>query len=632
MFDQELLSMWGEWRLREVLEGGNYPSDYLSLDESNIWHRIALENYILKCNATPHGEKEKMGIKQYKRELLDTFTKHPEIYTISILLKEENAESVFTKEELLKLNQTKRNITSRAHKLYLESKKRELTDEEKNTLMTFFIATMDTKNEGLKSSIEDYAKNILDKNVIPENDMEFKFILSYFHRRMLTDKNLGDNYENINCGIYLTQKPQNILGCYSYNNIFVNINSNYTLSEAMHVVCHETRHAIQDYQSKHDPNSVVGFLYTVNNLLYRHYKTKEYDPYHCNYRYQDIERDAEEDGYRVASSIYFYLGYYDISASLKEQKQEGFHRRAFEYEFIKDENGKKFPKEIYNVTHMNRIIEKHPDYLKKYIVLRQVYHEDGSAKSFEEMLATDIMANEPGYYKIFHDYLIYYVIKGELEHLDLDKLSKEEKVRTLKHLISMFQEECNLVIQMTKYEKDMNVSSDQRSHISKYHLQITSSLASFLSKNYQTIEKMTEDEELGPRFDARRYISDFRDLKHSLSRYEQEDEFKESLNTELSKLKESYRRTFRTRNWLHLQKHLKKLDEETLQSSMTMPNGTQVSFKQYCEEYIFRHMNSHRQMVLPDGEKTSISEAIKTSLNQIQNNDEVSKQTPSRHK
>ena len=81
-----------------------------------------------------------MGIKQYKRELLDAFTKHPEVYTISILLKEENAESVFTKEELLKLNQTKRNITSRAHKLYLESKKRELTDEEKNTLMTFFIA------------------------------------------------------------------------------------------------------------------------------------------------------------------------------------------------------------------------------------------------------------------------------------------------------------------------------------------------------------------------------------------------------------------------------------------------------------------------------------------------------------
>lgn len=193
----------------------------------------------------------------------------------------------------------------------------------------------------------------------------------------------------------------------------------------------------------------------------------------------------------------------------------------------------------------------------------------------------------------------------------------------------MFQEECNIVIQMTKYEKDMNVSSDQRSHISKYHLQITSSLASFLSKNYQTIEKMTEDEELGPRFDARRYISDFRDLKHSLSRYEQEDEFKESLNTELSKLKESYRRTFRTRNWLHLQKHLKELDEETLQSSMTMPDGTQMSFRQYCEKYIFRHMNSHRQMVLPDGETTSISEAIKTSLNQIQNNNEV---TSSKHK
>ena len=87
MFDQELLSKWGEWRLREVLESGNYPSDYLSLDENDIWLRIALENYILKRNATPHGEKEKMRIKQYKRELLDAFTKHPEVYTNQYIIK-----------------------------------------------------------------------------------------------------------------------------------------------------------------------------------------------------------------------------------------------------------------------------------------------------------------------------------------------------------------------------------------------------------------------------------------------------------------------------------------------------------------------------------------------------------------
>ena len=36
MFNQELLNIWEEWRLREVLESGNYPSDYLSLDENDI--------------------------------------------------------------------------------------------------------------------------------------------------------------------------------------------------------------------------------------------------------------------------------------------------------------------------------------------------------------------------------------------------------------------------------------------------------------------------------------------------------------------------------------------------------------------------------------------------------------------
>ena len=83
MFDQELLSMWGEWRLREVLESGNYPSDYLSLDENNIWLRIALENYILKC-VQNHSY---ASFYQYEMKIRKTL-KYPPFYYLVLSLKE----------------------------------------------------------------------------------------------------------------------------------------------------------------------------------------------------------------------------------------------------------------------------------------------------------------------------------------------------------------------------------------------------------------------------------------------------------------------------------------------------------------------------------------------------------------
>ena len=190
MYNQNTINHYGEEKIKKILEKDNYIINLSSIVEDRIRFRIALENYILKYNANPHSEEEKIGIDKYKKEILNTFINDPSAYTNTILLKKENAAILFTSEELLKITQTKNKIANNAQKLYMESKKRELTNDEKDTLMTFFIASIDTKNESLKSAIEDYAKKILEKDVIPQNDMEFKFILNYFHKRMLTDKKL----------------------------------------------------------------------------------------------------------------------------------------------------------------------------------------------------------------------------------------------------------------------------------------------------------------------------------------------------------------------------------------------------------------------------------------------------------
>lgn len=628
MYNQNTINHYGEEKIKKILEKDNYIINLSSIVEDRIRFRIALENYILKYNANPHSEEEKIGIDKYKKEILNTFINDSSAYTNTILLKKENAAILFTSEELLKITQTKNKIANNAQKLYMESKKRELTNDEKDTLMTFFIASIGTKNESLKSAIEDYAKKILEKDVIPQNDMEFKFILNYFHKRMLTDKKL---VQDINCDIYL-MKSNHVRGNYLNNVILINKESNTNLSLMLKTVCHETQHAIQDYKSEHNQSSVVGFQYAINNLIYRHYKTKEYNPYRCNYRYQDIERNAEEEGYRVASSIYYRLGYNDISESLKNHKSENFQKRAFEYEYIKNENGHNIPKEIYNVTHMNKIMQAHPEYTKEYPVLKNVYHENGQVKSFREMLGSTIMINDPEYHEIYKDYLIYYIKNDELDKLNLNNLNEKEKIMTIKHLVSMFYNECKIVKTMTKYDETQNINKMQRKYTSKYHLHITSSLAKFLSQNYQIIEEMSDKEEFGQFYNVHRYLNDLIDLKNHLSNYKKEDEFKKNMDNELSTINQAYIQTFNTRNWIYIQKKLNELDENTLQKLITLPNGIQISFRKYCEEYIFNNMDRYREITLDNGETISAGEMIRRTLKQMQDNNEIIQETSQKHK
>ena len=196
----------------------------------------------------------------------------------------------------------------------------------------------------------------------------------------------------------------------------------------------------------------------------------------------------------------------------------------------------------------------------------------------------------------------------------------------------MFCNECKIVKTMTKYDETQNINKMQRKYTSKYHLHITSSLAKFLSQNYQIIEEMSDKEEFGQFYNVHRYLNDLIDLKNHLSNYEKEDEFKENMDNELSTINQAYIQTFNTRNWIYIQKKLNELDENTLQNLITLPNGIQISFRKYCEEYIFNNMDRHREITLDNGETISAGEMIRRTLKQMQDNNEIIQETSQKHK
>ena len=152
MYNQNTINHYGEEKIKKILEKDNYIINLSSIVEDRIRFRIALENYILKYNANPHSEEEKIGIDKYKKEILNTFINDPSAYTNTILLKKENAAILFTSEELLKITQTKHKIANNAQKLYMESKKRELTNDQKELReIQFLYETM-----GKKTGVDEY--------------------------------------------------------------------------------------------------------------------------------------------------------------------------------------------------------------------------------------------------------------------------------------------------------------------------------------------------------------------------------------------------------------------------------------------------------------------------------------------
>ena len=81
-----------------------------------------------------------------------------------------------------------------------------------------------------------------------------------------------------------------------------------------------------------------------------------------------------------------------------------------------------------------------------------------------------------------------------------------------------------------------------------------------------------------------------------------------------------------------LRDRLNELDENTLQNLITLPNGIQISFRKYCEEYIFNNMDRYREITLDNGETILAGEMIRRTLKQMQDNNEIIQETSQKHK
>ena len=435
MYSEKWINKYGEAYIYDYLKNngkiilGSHNTDDIKLS-------IAIENYLVK-----YRNSSDPIINHFIDSLFETFSDDPLIYTYSYILS--NSTIVIS---IIGNNEKRK-------KLYEEGKEKLITDwkdtynkvmnnepvntNDKDKMIVLFTFGVRNDIRTYKDQIEKYIFKLLKENKIPDNDLEKLLLFNYASRYTL-----GYEHRIIDTFIKLGNISNNkdFVGGYEDNGMIVmndhpsSIPFYQTLDEMIQCVCHETTHAIQEQQAINDPYSVHAMEMAIQKL----FAFDEYDT-GDNYLFNEIEEDAQRNGYDTASDIYSKAGRQDISDELISKKHDYLKRRRFQYENVTiNKNGKKvrISKEKYNVENIRRIIKSNPNLIKRYPVLTNIFDNLGNPKSLDKMLSEDFKSKDIR--SMYTDFIINDIRNNELDNINLSNKNDNYKYNVLYNLCNIF--------------------------------------------------------------------------------------------------------------------------------------------------------------------------------------------------
>ena len=444
-----------------------------SHNEEEVRFSFALENFLVK-NMHVHNK----DIDRYIDELFEAFSYNPINYAYSYIL----SNGLVVDSIVNNNDKRKKLFYTGIKKLTVGWKNtfnKVMNDEpvninDKNKLLTLFIFGVRNDNEKQMKTIEKYIKKLLNDNKIPDNDLDKLLLFNYASR-----KTLGDKYKMVDTFIKLADIERDddyFLGGYE-NDAFIVMNDHpsdfsfyESLDQMIQCVCHETTHSIQKQQAINEPNNVHAMEMAIQELFgFDEYQTGD------NYLFNEIEEDAQRNGYWQASLIYQMAGRHDLSQKLFKEKINYLKNRRFQYEYVTvNENGKeqKFSKEKYNVVNIRKIIKDNPKLIRDYPVLSNIFDNNGNPKSLEKMLSEDFKSHDIR--EMYTDFIIYDIRHDGLDDIDLSNKNDKEKYNILHNL-------CNIITSFADKTRDIIRDYDYRcSHNKKTKFFYKVSLEDFI--------------------------------------------------------------------------------------------------------------------------------------------------------
>lgn len=472
---------------------------------SKISQLDKLENYIVKCVLENPNKLNRNDILGYRDYLYSLFVSEPFVVNESLLFKKNVLRLLFNDEQCEKIEEFKRsyNIQIKATATKI-SKKMPITKEEKNNLLGFLISNINDNRPSfniMKQNMCSYLMQNPSNNSLLEKEFLLKFMASEVAREnnippvevYISDDSLsGDSHEKANGKSYHNTSIISInrkIACsrdedlqnqlQQYKNIV-------PLVKMIQTVAHETNHSKQSYEAANN-KLTFSSIEAIRSSLFAKYLSK--DEYHTNYSDSEIERDSNIQGWLY--TVKFLEKYnpslvksmdHSISASiLTDYKASLGSKRNSKRTMLKYK---------YNVHYLDLIIKQHPQELQNYPQLLDFYNEDGSRKSFIELInseeknstSKDVRLNE-----VYNEYYLNMIDFGLLD-INLNTLKEEEQFKVVLRINDVLERELRNVSKSITLLSKTNINNFNS--INNDRLERISKLLNFFHANKNTIDAL----------------------------------------------------------------------------------------------------------------------------------------------
>lgn len=579
--------------------------DYIP-DPNNIDERkkyIAVQHYLIK---TLEEKGKTPVINKLLKKYIDDFLKYPHLFIDSPLIRDDFINRYLPKNARAKIVNFRSMYldTTQNNELYIKlMNNQDLSESQKNRLYSYLIHQIRIGNNLLENEYRECAIKILNSNkpIKDLNNMELKFYCTYIA------KQLGKIFK-ISPDIHIIKDAPTKGGSEFHNIIYINKYSTYkpTLHDITQVTCHETRHAIQEKEAKTNRNK-LSFDMASHMLLKKYLTTDDYDMYKLNYRYCDIEIDAEKVGFFYAAIILADLGRPDL-AHIECDKEKKLLKKRNYYECMINKDNKRTSSDKFIVENLNNIIKKHPEEIKKFKVLEEFYKSNGSPKPFISLLK-DKMDKNFANRGIFDSFINHGIVKGELKKLNLKKLSKEDKQKVFKSLSLIYNSRA-IVLKSYLYDTEYkNEDARQMRITTLYQIKILDDIITYINENIDLVLSSKEEDKINDKSFIYNFVSSFKnlELKYTQNEVLKNDKLiQERINNLLNKCKSVTKKY----DEQYILDRVDDLSEEELNTIILTPERNRVPFKEYLFYDVLPKMNGNSTIPI-DGNDAPINDIIK---------------------
>ena len=407
-----------------------YNKDTKLVDLINI---DALESFIIKCKC---NRKYTSLIDKYTSFLFDRFKKNPYVIYDSILFSDKYVRLFFDYKQTYEINAFKKKIHFRIDNSF-KRKDKMLSDYH----LKMAINEIGNKNETeLLSNTYEYLLNNIKYN---NNYLAYEFITKYTAYLASRELNI-DKYN-----VYLTNYDlydDKILDCsgksYTKQGIVLLDRGRFIKPEKLiyliQTVGHEMKHVYQYNSFENKEISKKSFDWALY-YIFSNYLDDEYEK---NYDNLEIENDANNYGWDLTLRI--FTRYVEDNA-----KDAKYAKRRKDQEVLKNLVNLKYNRNntdcmdavSYNVSNLDKIVEKNPSLLSKFNLLGYIYHNNGKRASFTDMVHYEnrLLLRESNKYKSIKDiYKQFYLydIKGGI-NINLYEYTNTRKLQILNKLVDL---------------------------------------------------------------------------------------------------------------------------------------------------------------------------------------------------